>query len=131
MTLLMRTPSMFFLQWNIGIKTELALSIICSEKFSSLEKTIRFYQRKKNSLSYKDFKISEQHGHLFIEGIGSDAGYYAELILHTSENSTLTVLKSNEFKGSFTNDSQIDWTAYKDEPDSWKNQFSAYTVYNQ
>ncbi len=131
MTLLMRTPSMLFLQWNIGRKTEMALSIICSEEYTSLKKTIRFYQKKKNSLYFKDFKISDHHSHLFIEGIGSDAGYYAELILHTSENSTLTVLKSNELIVTYTNDSQIDWKAYKDEPDSWEKQFSAYTVYDK
>lgn len=131
MTLLMRTRSMFFLQWNIGRKTETALSIICSEPYTSLKKTIRFYQKRKNSLYCKDFKISDQPACLFIEGIGPDAGYYAELILHTSENSQLTVLKSNELIVNDTNDSQIDWKAYKDELDSWEKQFSAYTVYDK
>lgn len=131
MTLLMRNPSMFFLQWNIGRKTEMMLSLICSEQYTSLKKIIRFYQKKKNSLYYKDFKISDQDTCLFIEGIGSDAGYYAELILYTSENSQLTVLKSNELKVTYTNDCQIDWKAYKDEPDAWEKQFSAYTVYDK
>ncbi|TDL82294.1 DUF4912 domain-containing protein [Peribacillus frigoritolerans] len=131
MTLLMRTPSILFLQWNIGSKTEMALSIICSEQYPSLKKTIRFYQKKKNFLYYKDFKISDQHTYLLIEGIGSDAGYYAELILHTSENSTLTVLKSNVLEVTYTNDSLINWKVYKDEPDSWEKQFSAYTVYDK
>ncbi|MDQ0858381.1 DUF4912 domain-containing protein [Bacillus sp. V2I10] len=131
MTLIMKNPSVLYLQWNVGFKTEIALSILCREPFSSLKKTLRLYQIKKSSLYYKDFKIKDEHTYLFIEGIGAASSYYTELILHTSENVKLTVLKSNELKMTNTDGRDTDWTAYKGEPESWEKQFSAYTVYDK
>jgi hypothetical protein len=131
MTLIMKNPSVLYLQWNVGFKTEIALSILCREPFSSLKKTLRLYQKKKGSLFYKDFDITDEHTYLFIEGIGAAASYYTELILQTSENVKLTVLKSNELNMTDTDGRDTDWKAYKEECESWEKQFSAYTVYDK
>ncbi len=129
MTLLIKNQSAFFLQWHISPQTEKTLSIICNEPFSSLYKTIRFYQEKNDSVSYKDITITNNESYLFIEETGGSATYSAELIVFQSSMHKLTVLKSNEVKMIGTYKAYLKRETLNTEKADWKKKFSAYSVY--
>jgi hypothetical protein len=130
LTLLIKNQSTLYLQWNISVQLIKSLSIICNEPFAALYKTIRVYQVKGDSISYKEINITEnKEPFLFLEEIDGGAIYYAEFIVVQSRMNRLTILKSNEINVKSTHMKNLKWKTLDTVEADWKRHFSGYSAY--
>ncbi|PMC39631.1 hypothetical protein CJ195_06860 [Bacillus sp. UMB0899] len=121
-------PKHIIITWNVISSTQNIITEILCEDFCDLIITVNLYRGKENK-EMVTLYVTESSGLIDLPS-PIKGNYYCELVVHNSQNETITIRKSNSIiiSDNTIKSSNDNWKEVLTNS-NWLSSFSGYTVY--